>query len=175
MEIGTRNFVLRYLPVFAIPPFAKRYLGVPLHPLWPKIDHIYQNCDRSVLLWYVNGLKASEFKHAPRSWCSRRTRVAFMNALKERGFDRMGRRIRDARDSEHKRDLSGTLSISINKHCVDQDFGTVQRDIRELLDTLLQRLENRSDEFERLKTVKAAKAHIKKGRNAAKGRDTNRP
>ncbi|RMJ22382.1 hypothetical protein PHISP_06746 [Aspergillus sp. HF37] len=165
MEVATPNFVLRYVPMFSVPPTGKRYMGVPLHPLWHKITHNYETCDNSLLLWYVNGLKAGSFKHAPRSWCTRRTRAAFQNALKERGFDRMGRRIPNTQETRQKGDLRGTVTITMNEQCMGQDFGTVQKDVSGLLDSLLYRLNNRPDEFKRLKTLEAAKKHLKRGKS----------
>lgn len=164
MEVATPNFVLRYVPMFSIPPTGKRYMGVPLHPLFHKIKHTYETCDKSLLLWYVNGLKSGSFKHAPRSWCTRRTRAAFQNALKERGFDRMGRRIRNTQETRQRGDLRGTVTITMHEQCMGQDFGTVQKDLSGLLDSLLYRLNNRPDEFKRLKTVESAKRHLRRGR-----------
>lgn len=115
--------------------------------------------------------------------------MAFLNALRERGFDEKGRRIRPSAAStatgtaatgtatgtanaanrnvlgpKQERDLRGTLTITMNKECMSQDFATVQSDINKLLDTLLERLRTRPWEVDRLKTEGAVKKQIQQAR-----------
>lgn len=184
MQFSSSTLVIRYLPMFVIPNFARRFLGIPIHPLFPKLNHTYKTTDKQLLLWHVSGFKMSDFKHAPRLWCTRRTRAAFLNALRERGFDEKGRRIRPSAAStatatrtgtvnaanrnvpgpKQERDLRGTLTITMNRECMSQDFATVQSDINRLLDTLLERLRTRPWEVDRLKTEGAAKKQIQQAR-----------
>lgn len=86
------------------------------------------------------------FKRVVRSWITRRTRATISEALKERGFDREGRRIvRTGQPSEagadaNTRGLTGTLEVVIRPQCITEDSSTVQKEVSTLLDDLIERI-----------------------------------
>lgn len=69
-----------------------------------------------------------------------------MKALKEKGFDRVGRRIPDPGQTETipdpNDDLRGSLTIMLRSECLTAGFGEVQKDLSKLLGRLLWILKN---------------------------------
>ncbi|RJE19191.1 hypothetical protein PHISCL_08468 [Aspergillus sclerotialis] len=162
-KASSANFAFRYEPTFVVPFIAGRYLMSQLHCLRPKLDHFYRNCDRQVLSWMVrSSIKRTEYKQAPRVWAHRRTRVAFRNALKERGFDPQGKRIGNTPGAVLEGDFTGSLTILIRKECVTQDFPTIQKDLSQLLDRVLLQARNFSDAQGQVKPKKRSKRKIGK-------------
>ena len=86
-------------------------------------------------------LNPLSFKRVVRSWSARRTRSAFREALRERGFDAEGRKVAGDSDqnTEEADSLKGSLDIMIQPKGVRVDSGTIKTDIKYLLDILLQR------------------------------------
>ncbi|OJD18062.1 hypothetical protein AJ78_01892 [Emergomyces pasteurianus Ep9510] len=95
---------------------------VNLYALRPKIEHMWATREKGNLWWSASthGDITSE-KSVIRSWCARRVRTAFTDALNERGYDRTGRRLPDIEWQESQRDakppsrleaLKGTLEIN---------------------------------------------------------------
>lgn len=145
--VSTSLFVLRYSPKLVNPPVAHRYLEAPNHPLRPKIAHMYAHRDTNTLWWRVAKQKLQPFKGVVRSWCARRTRIAFRQALAARGFDREGRKIQShAQDGVAtaaaapglERGLTGSVEIVVLPPCMKEKFSTVQEQTASMLDTLIQ-------------------------------------
>ncbi|BDD61548.1 hypothetical protein MAP00_006589 [Monascus purpureus] len=145
-SISSSNFILRYNSKTVISPVAMRYLAQPTHALRPKIAHMYATRDRNTLWWRVSMTELLRFKRVVRSWITRRTRATISEALKERGFDREGRRIvRTGQPSEagadaNTRGLTGTLEVVIRPQCITEDSSTVQKEVSTLLDDLIERI-----------------------------------
>ncbi|GMF79212.1 hypothetical protein F9C07_2108387 [Aspergillus flavus] len=141
---STKQFTLRYVPKHVISPIASRYLASPTNPIRFKIQHLYATRDRTTLWWRVSLQHLQQQKRVVRSWCARRVRIAFQRALKERGFDTEGRRIRPssgegAAVSDGEGDnLVGSVDILVRPQCVQEDYATVQADMNTLVDSLIQ-------------------------------------
>ncbi|KAJ5092558.1 hypothetical protein NUU61_007428 [Penicillium alfredii] len=132
---SSKNLLLRYWNRPIMPPVASRYLGSPLHPIRPKISHIYASRDRDTLWWRVSIAPLQSLKRVVRSWCGRRVRLAFRQALHQQGFDELGRAIPS--EFSPKEDLTGSLEITIRTPCVQASFETVQKDANHLLENIL--------------------------------------
>ncbi|KAE8159410.1 hypothetical protein BDV40DRAFT_241450 [Aspergillus tamarii] len=141
---STKQFTLRYVPKHVISPIASRYLASPINPIRFKIQHLYATRDRTTLWWRVSLQHLQQQRRVVRSWCARRVRIAFQRALKERGFDTEGRRIRPSSDesgalSEGNCDnLVGSVDILVRPQCVQEGYAAVQADMDSLVDSLIQ-------------------------------------
>lgn len=78
----------------------------------------------------------THLKRVVRSWCARRARIAFEQALKQQGFDRLGIPIAGPECAQKER-LTGTLDIMIRPPCIKESFETVQQDTHRLLERIL--------------------------------------
>ncbi|KAJ5560377.1 hypothetical protein N7513_002776 [Penicillium frequentans] len=136
---------LRYCPQNIIPSIAQRYLGSPTHPIRPKIAHMWANRDPNTLWWRVSVAPIGHMKRVVRSWCARRTRIAFQQALRNQGYDELGVPLQDF-PTPRKHNLTGSLELVLRPACVDLDFKIVQRDADNLLQKMLKQ---RSALFER--------------------------
>ncbi|KAE8372256.1 hypothetical protein BDV26DRAFT_104827 [Aspergillus bertholletiae] len=138
---STKQFTLRYVPKHVISPIASRYLASPINPIRFKIQHLYATRDRTTLWWRVSLQHLQQQRRVVRSWCARRVRLAFQRALKERGFDAEGRRIKPSSDepSEGKDgNLVGSIDILVRPQCIQENYATVQADMNSLVDSLIQ-------------------------------------
>jgi chitin biosynthesis protein CHS5 len=135
---STSQFLLRYSPRHLIPPVAMRYMAAKYHPIRPKILHMYANRDKSALWWRVS-INHLPLKRVVRSWCARRVRRAFREALGERGYDHEGRRIQqDNQESSAEVGLNGTAEIMVHQQSIKQDYSSVREECLILVDTLVQ-------------------------------------
>lgn len=142
---STKQFTLRYVQKHVIPPVAARYLGSHIHPIRPKIHHLYANRDRDTLWWRVSIKQIQGYKRVVRSWSARRVKIAFRQALKERGFDAEGRRLQpepgnDTHQNapEGKEDnLTGSLEIIVHPQSILESYSAVQSDMHSLLNSLM--------------------------------------
>ncbi|KAL5366005.1 hypothetical protein BJX96DRAFT_160138 [Aspergillus floccosus] len=142
---STKQFTLRYVQKHVIPPVAARYLGSHIHPIRPKIHHLYANRDRDTLWWRVSIKQIQSYKRVVRSWSARRAKIAFRQALKERGFDAEGRRLQlePGNDTpqnapEGKEDnLTGSLEIIVHPQSILESYSTVQSDMHSLVNSLM--------------------------------------
>ena len=147
---STSLFILKYSPKLANPPVAHRYLEAPNHPLRPKIAHMYAHRDTDTLWWRIGKQKLQPFRGVVRSWCARRARIAFRQALAARGFDREGRKIQSHARGEDttaataglvlERGLVGSVEIVLLPPCMKEKFPTVQEQMASMLDTLIQEI-----------------------------------
>ncbi|PGH02746.1 hypothetical protein GX51_04480 [Blastomyces parvus] len=86
---------------------AKRFFDdalVNLYALRPRITYMWATREKGQLWWSV--LPASDVaaeRSVVRSWCARRMRNAFRDALRERGYDKTGRRIPDIEQREQQK------------------------------------------------------------------------
>lgn len=136
--IVSKNMLLRYSPKNHIPPVAARYLAAPLHPIYPKISHMWAQRDRSILWWRVNTQQLRPFKRVVRSWCARRARIAFQEALHTRGLDKLGRPI-SSEASNQTQGLKGSLEVILRPETRDLSFESLQQDALGHLDSVLQK------------------------------------
>lgn len=155
---NTSQFLLRYSPRHLIPPVAMRYMAAKFHPIRPKILYMYANRDKSTLWWRVS-IHHLPLKRVVRSWCARRVRRAFREALRERGYDHEGRRIpQDKQNSQLESSaevgLNGSAEIMVHQQSIKQNYASVQQECLILVDTLVhmtrecQPLGNRSSQEE---------------------------
>ncbi|PGH34109.1 hypothetical protein GX50_03072 [[Emmonsia] crescens] len=121
-------FIVHYTPQNTPTVRAKKFSNdkhVNLYALRPKIEYMWATREKGNLWWSASthGDITSE-KSVIRSWCARRVRTAFRDALKERGYDKTGRRIPDIEQQEQEQQqqqdgkslsqlevLKGTLEI----------------------------------------------------------------
>lgn len=115
------------------------------NPIRPKIAHLWDTRDKNTLWWYASVKPLLQYKRVVRSWSARRVRIAFVQALKARGFDREGRamdRLDEAAD-EHAliqpASLTGTAEIAILPSSIKADSATLQRDVDIMLDYILEK------------------------------------
>jgi hypothetical protein len=106
---------------------------------------MYANRSRETLWWRI-AVNHLPLKRVVRSWCARRVRRAFRQALNERGYDPGGRRIGlDVSDAQGTRleqvrpeaGLRGTAEVIVLKSLVNQSFPAVQQELTMLVDALL--------------------------------------
>jgi hypothetical protein len=134
---STKNLSLLYSSKHVIPPVAARYLGSPVHPIAPKIAHMWATRDRDILWWRVSVSNITHLKRVVRSVCARRARLAFELALKEKGFDRLGRPLLSSLSWLPQDPLTGSVDLIVRPSFVKQSFETVQQDARLVLEGLL--------------------------------------
>lgn len=132
----SRNMLLLYNPENQISPIAARYLAIPFHPIQPKIAHMWANRDRNALWWRVNTSQLQPFKRVVRSWCARRARIAFQEALQKRGLDALGRPL-PSKASKQAQALTGSLEICLHQDTRDCSFSSLQNDVLRSLDKVL--------------------------------------
>lgn len=144
--VSTNLFMLRYNWKHIRNHVANRYLRSPTHPISPKIAHMYAHREENNLWWTVSVQPLMPYRRVVRSWCARRTRVAFKQALKERGFNREGRMSLDktattaATPSETEipgDGLTGTVELIVYPPCVKEKFPVIQKEMSSMVDTLL--------------------------------------
>ncbi|KAJ6095306.1 hypothetical protein N7486_006052 [Penicillium sp. IBT 16267x] len=145
LNTSSAGMTLRYCPQNIIPPIAQRYLGSPTHPIRPKIAHMWETRDPNTLWWRVSVAPIGHLKRVVRSWCARRTRIAFQQALRNQGYDELGVPLQDF-PTPQKHNLTGSLELVLRPACVNLDFKVVQSDADNLLRKMLKQ---RSMHFER--------------------------
>lgn len=141
---SSSNLLFRYSPEPVIPPVAQRYLGSPVHPIHPKIAYMYEHRDPTTLWWRVSVSHLNQFKRTIRSWCARRARIAFQEALRRQGYDKLGRPLSPPISME-KQPFLGSLEVTIRPSCVHQSFEAVQKDADFLLQGILKQRERRAE------------------------------
>lgn len=136
LAASANTVLFRYNQKAVIPRVAERYLRAPLHPIRPKIAHMYEHRDPNTLWWNVTVLQLAQFKKVVRSWSARRARIAFELALKQQGFDKLGIPLGPSKDMQEER-FTGTLDIIVRPSCVKESFETIQQDTHRLLESIL--------------------------------------
>jgi hypothetical protein len=136
----TPQFVLRYHPECLMTPIAARYVQIEMHPLRPKILHLYGNKDPNTLWWRVS-TGHLPLRRVVRSWIARRARAAFREALRVRGFQSDGRPlvgsdVKGQRGSRQLTGLVGTADIHLNMRTTRAEDSEVQREMLSLVDSL---------------------------------------
>ena len=133
-------FYMHHHPKNVLPPVAARYIGIiNYHPIVPKLQHVYRNREKGTLWWSVSPAKMTGHKKVIRSWCSRRIRHAFCDALRERGFDRDGRVV--VLDESgvvvgKEKGLQGTLDIRMNADLLEATYADIAEQAGFLVDHL---------------------------------------
>ncbi|KAJ5787805.1 hypothetical protein N7457_002795 [Penicillium paradoxum] len=135
----TGNFVVRYWPKCNTPPVAARYLNASSHPIRPKIIHLCGHRDKETLWWRVSVTQLQQSKRVIRSWAARRVRIAFEQALKQQGLDKLGKALVSDPPLQQN-DLKGTMEVYIQKPCIAQDFEAIQKDASHSISSLLAHL-----------------------------------
>ncbi|RAK96906.1 uncharacterized protein BO80DRAFT_312979, partial [Aspergillus ibericus CBS 121593] len=135
---------LRYYPVNKPSHVALRYLTADVHPLQPKIAHMYATRDKDMLWWMINPsyLMSTKMKRVVRSWCSRRARMAFQLALKEHGYDTHGRRTgeKSLDAGKEQKDLKGRVELVLHADIIRAQFEDLQKEMNAGVDALIDRM-----------------------------------
>jgi hypothetical protein len=138
-------------------PIAARYTTAEMHPLRPKILHMYANRDPNTLWWRVIA-NNWPLKRVVRSWSARRARAAFQEALRLRGFQPDGRPL-TVGENEGKSGiptqrvgLKGTADIHINMRSIKEKDSAVQKEMLSLVDTLV-RIAQKSPSLDKTSNV----------------------
>ncbi|KAI9370670.1 hypothetical protein BJX61DRAFT_514747 [Aspergillus egyptiacus] len=139
---ATKNFRFYFDHVYKDPPYAQRYLSNWAHAIRPKIKHLCDTRDRNTLWWMVSVHPVLDHKSTVQNWCARRTRMAFRQELKERGYDAEGRRLENraqasATPSEHHGNLLGNVKIQTKRQCLDADYAVIRAEMKTLVDALI--------------------------------------
>ncbi|KAK2761632.1 hypothetical protein FQN54_001460 [Arachnomyces sp. PD_36] len=142
LKILQRNhlFAVRYNPLNVPPPIALRYLTKRNNPIYPKIAHMYQTRDPNTLWWSVSSIDMLSEKKVVRSWCCRRVREAFREALERKGFDREGRRVVPDADEGTiiaVKDQKGTLILNPRPEMKKASYEEIQELADKALDLLV--------------------------------------
>ncbi|KAL2368016.1 hypothetical protein BDBG_06891 [Blastomyces gilchristii SLH14081] len=160
-------FTVRYTPQNIPTSRAKKFscdLFINLYALRPKIDYMWATRDKRQLWWSASAQSdiASE-KSVIRSWCARRVRTAFRDALRERGYDKTGRRIPDIEQREQQKPqprqqagqppsrleaLEGTLEIHFRLAVKAAKYTDIVREagvVIERIETYLKRVGEREE------------------------------
>lgn len=132
---STSSFLVRYWAKHNIPPIASRYMGTPFHPIRPKILHMCAHRSKDILWWRVSLSQLNASKRVVRSWCARRVRVAFEEALRQQGLDKLGRPLSDS--CSRKSNLTGSMEIYIQPPCVSQSFEDIQKGANHIISELM--------------------------------------
>ncbi|KAJ5772407.1 hypothetical protein N7520_002936 [Penicillium odoratum] len=152
LSSSSSSMNVRYCPINTVPSIAQRYLGSPTHPIRPKIVHMWKTRDKNTLWWRVSVAPLKNAKRVVRSWCARRARLAFQEALRNQGYDDLGIPLKDS-PTPRKHNLTGSLELTLRPGCINRDFKVVQRDAHYLLRNVLQQrsadFENRAKEVAR--------------------------
>ena len=157
LSASSAGLQIRFNPQHTLPPVARRYLNSPVHPIRPKIAHMWNNRDRNTLWWRVSTSQLQSFKRVVRSWCARRTRIAFKEALKHHSFDSLGAPL-STTDFKQQDALIGTLELIIRPSLVNQSHESLQRDTNHLLAKILKK---RAINFERANTYPAQSSNLR--------------
>ncbi|OJD24993.1 hypothetical protein ACJ73_03639 [Blastomyces percursus] len=133
-------------------------LFVNMYAVQPKIDYMWATREKGQLWWSASAQSdiASE-RSVIRSWCARRVRTAFRDALRERGYDKTGRRIPDTEQRERQKPqqrrqagqppsrleaLEGTLEIHFRLAVKAAKYTDIVREagaVIEMIETYLKR------------------------------------
>lgn len=130
------GLLLRYCPENTIPPIAQRYLASPVHPIRPKISHICANRDPNTLWWRVSVSPLGDFKRVVRSWSARRGRMAFRQALKNQGYDELGKPLPDSPISREY-PFTGSMELSMRPSSLNKPLEVIQKETDRLLAHIL--------------------------------------
>lgn len=133
--IKTNNFGFRYWAKHKTPPVAGRYANFYVHPIRPKILHMLAHRDPDTLWWHVSVNNLQSSKRVVRSWCARRVRLAFKEALKQQGLDMLGKRISES--SPCPTNLTGNIEIFPELACVTQSSADIQKDANDIISQLV--------------------------------------
>lgn len=140
-KVKLRTCILHHNPDNCLTTQAARYFLPTSHPpLAPKIRHLYERREHGTLWWSVTtGTLNSAWKKTVRSWCARRTRQAFRQALRERGFDLDGKKL--IVDSEgciidRRNTLRGTVEVRMGRELLLARYTQIMQDTRTCVDYL---------------------------------------
>lgn len=137
LTASSSTLSLLYSSKHVIPPVAARYMGSPTHPIAPKITHSWMTRDRNSLWWRVSVSHITQLKRVIRSWCARRARLAFEQALKDKGFDHLGTPLPSSALLPPQDALTGSLDLIVRPSLAKQSFKTVQQDAHSVLESIL--------------------------------------
>ncbi|KAF2839739.1 hypothetical protein M501DRAFT_1015832 [Patellaria atrata CBS 101060] len=125
------SYNARYSPRPAMGMAARDIIREPFNPLIIRTRRSYESRDTETLWWQIRvGLDISK-KRVVRSWCKRRLREAFIEALKGRGLDANGRRLETAKPG-----LKGSLVFVGRPNLLTVKFEQLKMDCKTLMDTL---------------------------------------
>lgn len=138
------TFHARFNPLNTMPSIASRYAKMALHPLRPKIMHMYTTREKGILWWSVLHGELTPEKRIVRSVLARKMRRSFEEALKRKGFDKDGRSLEfDGKKVDDKekapagaKGLVGTLEIVLQKPILEVDQHEVERQSGLLIDII---------------------------------------
>lgn len=117
-------------------------LGKEYHPL--RELALTKWAERKDPLWWNVLSKTEVSPRVVRGWAINRTRVAFKNALKRKGYDENGYRLNDPSGSKRpEKDLVGSVQFMINQGAVKASWEEMNAEADMILDGMLQTLEKK--------------------------------
>lgn len=142
---GTRYCRAAYCDDQQATLYSDQVLQDESHPFFPRIKNLYTTRDPKTLWWRVySGLKVSP-KATVRNWCRRRMQVAFVEALREHGYDRHGRAVGDGnRVPCPPEGLVGTLDIHVNANVIPESYLSVREEASRILDGVVKKVNDRT-------------------------------
>ncbi|KFY10754.1 hypothetical protein V491_07486 [Pseudogymnoascus sp. VKM F-3775] len=132
------------------PLHSKLQLTTPAHPRHEIMKRKWES-RTDPLWWSCLSSKQVGMKRVVRSWLSNRARVAFVNALKRKGYDTNGYRIDGNGDEGPKPNLVGSLHLATRSELLRAKWP----DVEEQADKIVA-------EIERLQTKKSTPKRRKK-------------
>lgn len=96
-------------------------------------------------------------KATVRNWCRRRVQVAFVEALREHGYDRHGRAVGGGNGVPCPPEgLLGTLDIHVNANVIPESYLSVREEAERILDGVIKKVNDRNNHLSNL-------AHLGRG------------
>ncbi|PGH11397.1 hypothetical protein AJ79_04898 [Helicocarpus griseus UAMH5409] len=137
-------FLVHYTPLQVPTAWARKCFDNStsrLTILRPKLEHMWANREMGTLWWSIP--KHSDItveRKVIRSWCARRARNALRQALRERGYDGVGRRIGggdgDGKDARGLEGLRGSLELWVRREVKRAKYEALVRACGVIVDSI---------------------------------------
>lgn len=150
-----KTFRINYTPEYKT-FFQPHAASDPLHPLHILRVREIKERKREGLWWHVTSGAESSKSSVVRSWCRRRLRNAFIEVLKDRGFDEFGRRVDAvALTDQHKASghileckqassLTGSVRLHVKPTLVAAKYADVREEAAAVVDILVEGIKTNS-------------------------------
>jgi hypothetical protein len=121
-----------YVPEYVNLRPGARILTSPHHPFYFKTIQQYSNAPREGLWWYVQPNVFEGDKKCLRARRGRRVKVAILEALRERGFDKNGKAIQQ----DGKPSLKGSMEVLVSAFADKASWEQLKQTGRDLVNAV---------------------------------------
>ena len=132
-----------------IPINARLILQDEQHVLYYRTFHHYKDIRNGTIngeeegLWLIVGANNVQRKRVVRSWARRRIFHAIVQQLRAHGFDRKGRKLKNATDHMHEgkeiQSLIGLVDIYVNEQSIECNYDELSRQAGILVQEIIKR------------------------------------